>query len=529
MVKKIIIILISLATIFIRFYHLGSVPPHLGNDEISIAYDAYSIGQTLRDEHNHFLPISFASHGTYKAPLYIYFSVLPIKFFGNTEFAARFISAIAGILTIILLGFLTYKISGNQALSLLSSAILAFSPWHIYTSRIALESNLAFFFFLSGIYLFLFAKEKERPWFFLLGSSLSFSLSIYSYHTEWLLSPLFIFFLPFFFKLKTKFAQAFYWFITVLLCLPIFSDYLNNLGTTARANTEMIWKHPYVYHFLQNSSHTIIEKFSILLATFFSNYSGNINPGFLFFNGLNLLPQKTPYQFGLLLAISLPFLVIGLWSAKKFFGQYFQFLIFFTAIGPFVASLTNGGPNLVRNLPTLAPYSILIAAGLISIWGKVKTYQKYLIIFAHLLCLFYFLAFYFVHYPVYSAEGWQYGYKQVALLIKPLYPKYDKIIIDPRFGKGNVYAGVPHLYLPYFTNLDPKILLSRGGTDALIFGKYKIKNLDWEIEKNIEKNTLYVLPEDNPPPKDLKMFHLLYTVNLPSGQPEFRIYETISP
>lgn len=39
-----------------RFYGIGTIPPHLSNDEISIAYDSYSLGRNGKDEHNTPIP-----------------------------------------------------------------------------------------------------------------------------------------------------------------------------------------------------------------------------------------------------------------------------------------------------------------------------------------------------------------------------------------------------------------------------------------------------------------------------------------
>src|SRR3972149_10990397 len=103
------IVLIAITTIFTRFTGLSQIPPHLSNDEISIAYDAYSVSKTLRDEHNQFLPISFKSHGTYKTPLTVYLTSISVRLFGNSDFSARLPSSLLGSLTVFILGLLAYE------------------------------------------------------------------------------------------------------------------------------------------------------------------------------------------------------------------------------------------------------------------------------------------------------------------------------------------------------------------------------------------------------------------------------------
>lgn len=527
MKKLLFIILVGIFSVFVflvRFSRLAGVPIHLGNDEISNAYDAYSIGLTLRDHHNHFLPISFQSHGDYKAPLYVYLSVMPVKIFGNTEFAARFICAIAGLLTILILGFLVYKISGNKAISFVSAAILAFSPWHIYMSRMALEMNLAFLLLVLGIYLYLLFYQDQTKLFFLICSSLAFSLSAYSYHTQKMLSPLLIITLPFFCKLKSLKTKFFFWFLSFVLFLPIFIGFSQQVGTNSRANTEMVWNNPAVYDYLFQSNNAIILKFSVLFSAIISNCSAYINFGYLFFNGLALFPQKTPYGIGLLLPVSLPFLIIGLISTKKYFGKYNRFILFLTIICFLVPAFTRGDANSRRSLQAVAPLSILIATGLVVVWEKAKFLLKLTIVLSHFLFIAYFLVFYFVHFPVYSGENWQYGYKQIALVVGPLYEKYENIIIDSRFGPYNQYVGVPHLYIPYFTNLDPQLLLQSAQNNGGI-GKYQMREIDWNKE-NLKPKTLYAVPEANLPPPALTSFRLLKMIELPNGKPAFRIFET---
>src|SRR3989344_1712441 len=123
-----LLLLFALA-LFLRFYRLGSVPVQLGNDEISIAYDSYSVFRTLRDERGNFLPLAFQSHDTYKAPLYAYLAMLPIRIFGNTTASARAPSALTGSLSVLLLVSISYFLSHNFNLSLISGLVLATAPW----------------------------------------------------------------------------------------------------------------------------------------------------------------------------------------------------------------------------------------------------------------------------------------------------------------------------------------------------------------------------------------------------------------
>lgn len=525
MKRKVIltIIAITILTILTRFIKLDSIPPHLSNDEISIAYDAYSISKTGYDEHNNFLPLSFQSHGTYKAPLAIYLTIPTTILLGNNNYSARLPSAILGSLTVFILGFLIYELSKNYLLALIGCLVITTAPWHIYSSRMILESNIALFFLTLGIYLFFFGLNHRRSW-AILASFSSFSFSMYTYHTEWGLIPLLILSLLFFYRRSILKMPATYFGIGLfaLLLTPLFIDFWHNLNTNARANTEIILHDPFVAQHLSNNDLNIFQKGQALINVFWINYSNYTNPGYLFFNGLGLLPSDDPFQVGLFLFPLLPCLIIGLIFLRKYFPNHAKFIYTWALISPIIPSLTIGGVNNVRNLVSIIPYTIIITAGIIHIWNLLKKHQfsKFSLLLL-LIPIFYFMVIYYHHFPFEKGENYQYGYQQIAEYIKPRYNQFEKIVIDPRFGSYNIYSGVPHLYIPYYTNLNPNQLLKRQDNfTGLFFDKYEIRSINWNQEAP-KSNYLYVVPVSNKPTQELKN---LININLPNYQPAFSLY-----
>ena len=99
--------LIILFAGFIRFYQLGNIPAGLTNDEANAAYDAYSLLHTARDQWNTFLPVNnFIGFGDFQPPMFRYTSIIPIAIFGLNQFSIRFVSALAGVLSVLVLYFL---------------------------------------------------------------------------------------------------------------------------------------------------------------------------------------------------------------------------------------------------------------------------------------------------------------------------------------------------------------------------------------------------------------------------------------
>lgn len=198
MIKKYFYLILGLIIIigFIpRIIKLDKIPSHLGNDEISIAFDSYSVRTIGKDEHGHSWPLAFESHRSYKAPLYAYLN-MPINwFFGNNEIGVRLLSVIFGVLAIFLIGVFG-KFIGGEFLGLMAAILLAINPKAIFVSRIGFESNVAYVVMSFGVlFMFYFWKKQKKIYAILAGILLG--LSIWGYHTQWGLVPMLAVILPF--------------------------------------------------------------------------------------------------------------------------------------------------------------------------------------------------------------------------------------------------------------------------------------------------------------------------------------------
>ena len=139
--KKIFLIIFILA-LFLRFYKLGIIPSGLDWDEVSNAYNAYSILKTGHDEYNNFLPLYNRSFDDYKPPLYMYLEVPSVAIFGLTPFAARVPSALLGSLSTIVIYLLIKRLFNKENLALVAMALAAISPWQLQFSRVGFEANI---------------------------------------------------------------------------------------------------------------------------------------------------------------------------------------------------------------------------------------------------------------------------------------------------------------------------------------------------------------------------------------------------
>src|SRR3989344_2496279 len=175
-----------------RFYKLGKAPAGLYLDEAAQGYSAYSILKTGKDEFGKAFPTVFRSFNDFKTPVYIYLIVPLIPVFGLTKFTVRFPSFFFSILTIPLIYLLIRKIAPQrnaEGLGLITSILLALSPWHILFGRTNFECNVALFFFLAGIYFFYDGLKAPKK---LLLSAFFLALAIPSYHAQRIVTPIMV-------------------------------------------------------------------------------------------------------------------------------------------------------------------------------------------------------------------------------------------------------------------------------------------------------------------------------------------------
>jgi len=168
---------------FLRLYGLGHYPLPMHQDELSNAYDAYSIVETGADRSGARYPLILRGQGEvdYRPALYTYLAVVPIAIFGFSPAAARLPSAILGVASLLLL-FLFSRDLGGDELALIALTFAVFSPWEILFSRIAHHGAMLPPFFLI-LTLWLWRRAATHLYVFvrctLIGLSLGLSTNGY--------------------------------------------------------------------------------------------------------------------------------------------------------------------------------------------------------------------------------------------------------------------------------------------------------------------------------------------------------------
>ena len=538
---NIVLILIISVAAFLRLWQLNSLPPGFSADEATIGYNAYSVLQTWRDEYGELLPLSFRSFSDYQAPLYTYVTIPFIAIFGLTELAVRLPSALAGIGAVALVYLLLSKLFQDKRLALFGAFFLAISPWHIFFSRGAWQTNLATFLMTLGVYLFVVGLRNGKM---LPFSILAFLASLYAYQSQRLIVPVFGFFLViFYWKQLMNHKKAFIISATLgfILFIPLFFILISpsgqarfkgvsvftDQGPVNRINQDR-GEHPNPNGIIAKIFHNKIQTFTVIIT---KNYYEHFGPKFLFTDGDPIGRHNIPNigQLHLFDAIFLPLGFIFIILKKKFIQN--RIIILWLAVAPVASAITFQSPNALRAANMSVPLAIISAFGVYFIFEnliKIKNYLKYsasLIIIAGII---YFMATmldqYYSHLPKRHSLEWEYGFREVINLIEDNYNDYSKIIITNRYDQ-------PYILTLFYLSYDPskyqKITKKAteidkfGFTTISSFDKFEFRKINWGEDKKL-RNALIVGTSEEIP-ENVKIQDLVLN---PDGSVAFKIVGT---
>ena len=198
LLRSIRILAIALGFILLYVFYISDLksnPPGFYVDESAIAYNAYLIAHTGKNEVGNTLPVFFPVYTEgwtqYANPTQIYLLAIPFTVIKPTIHFARIYSASWVFLACLCLGLLAKKISGKESIGLLVAVIAIFTPWLFDVSRLVMET----FFYPMAVVLFLLAlyaaqKRESWSWFNVTSIATTLMLLTYTYTIGRLLGPL---------------------------------------------------------------------------------------------------------------------------------------------------------------------------------------------------------------------------------------------------------------------------------------------------------------------------------------------------
>lgn len=528
-----VVLLLTIFGGFLRFFNNTSNPNSLNIDEVAYGYSAYSILKTGHDENGFFMPITFKSTGDYKNPLLIYSLVPSVAVFGLNEFSVRFTTGLVGTLTIMAFFLFTLSLTKNKKIVLISTAFLAISAWHIYYSRLASDHAIGLLLIILGMYFFQKMLSNGRLWAFL--SAVMFILSMYAYHSQRLFVPMLLLFLLVIYRgqLKQRRSSVLIFISTCLiLVLPLI--HLSIFGA-ANSRAGMVFLSQdidYTRYVILDHIHRPGEIF-LLFLFWAKRYMNYFQPGFLFFNGLNMTNSGT-LGLGVLYLYELPLLILGVIEMIK--NKFENRVIIFSWIllGIFPASLTNNEQNSGRSLIILPMLIIVISYGLFRFFRVINLIKnRYLkigvisgyILFAGVILIQAFLVF-AVHFPLERGEAFMEGTKETILYAIKNKNSYREIVYDPYRGIEAPYiVNIPYMYYLFYSKYDPGTYQKErkySGNEIFSFNKFTTRRIDWRTDK-LQEGVLFIGSPWSLPQKDLKKEEILEKVYLLNGDLAFLI------
>lgn len=538
-IKKVIFLCIILVAAVLRFWQLGNVPPSPDWDEVAFGYNAYSVIQTGHDEYGKFLPVVLRSFDDYKPALYMYLVIPAELLFGVTTFAVRLPSAVFGILTVISVFFLIRELFKRVDVALLTSFLLAISPWHIQFSRLGFETNIGLS--LNILTALFFIKGLKKPWLLSLSATCA-ALAIYAYQSEKVFTPLLMLTLILIYKKELFTVMKKYIIaavvIGIIVVLPMVLYIATNKEALLRVQGTSIFSSPTEY--LKDNAQRILEEkashdyLGLMLDNRRFVFAREIIGGYLSHYDINWLlrgdiQRHHAPQMGLVYVLEIPFILIGIYLLL--FGKFdkkTKLLIFaWFLLAPVPASITTGVPHAVRTMNFLPTWQIFSALGLLWFFGKISEYKFKNVLYAAfglvaLLNFVYFLDAYFVQLNYYDARDWQYGYQQAVPFIDQIKGNYTKVIVSEREPLDKSY-----MFFLFYLKYNPSAYQvigekSSGGFAAdHHFDNYSFRPLDWNIDSKLKHVLLVGAPDEFP-----SGVQTLQVINYPNGTPAIKIVET---
>lgn len=358
-----LIVVVALA-VFFRFWQFSSIPPGLYQDEAMNGADALTSLESGKFS-------VFYQNNNGREGMIVWLDALAVKIFGTEPWVLRLFPALAGVLAVLGLYFLTKELFSIEV-ALVSSFFMATSFWAVNFSRMGFRAGLmvpvliwSFYFLYRGFGI----RQIDSPnrfaedivWrirnFIIAG--VLFGLGFYTY-ISFRFAPVLVLvcFLPYLIKRGNKKSWVgvlLFAAVGFVVALPIGLYFLNNPG-------DFFGRSGQVSVFLADNPLKAIA-FSVVSTLGMFNIAGDFNWRHNY--------AGSPELF---LPVGLLFL-LGIWLSIKRFAFEDKFSLFWLAIFLLPNILTTeGNPHALRALGALPAVMIFSGIGLIWLYKKIQKY-----------------------------------------------------------------------------------------------------------------------------------------------------------
>ena len=437
--QKLSFIGILILAVFFRLYMIGQMPGGLFPDEAANGLDINSMQQGQLQP--------FYERGNGREALFFYMLWGSVEVLGKTPLAHHLVSALVGILAVIVTFFLTRRLvlladeGGNKDratwVALLAMLFIATSSWHIVLSRTAFRANLIPLFGALTFYLIIAcvqAKTKGHRYLLAILSGASLALGFYSYIAFRIMVPLlFILVLwplmvdllakPRFVQLKKYFAPAMLAVVAfVIVMLPLANYFYTHPGSFVGRSGQVSVFNPELNQ--GDLVGTVAQVTGLSVKAYFRagdlNWRHNIS-GEPF---LSIIISPF-FALGLILVLGLAIRYTFLPHRHRRDWVYFLVAGWFTAMLIPVITTAEGIPHGLRSIGTIPVVFIIASFGLYWAveraheitnwyWAKLAPWKQQFILFLKTLMIASFVAALsaqaYINYFVYAANSPEYFY-----------------------------------------------------------------------------------------------------------------------
>ena len=375
-VDWLLLLVVFAVAVFFRLWQQGQVPPGMNFDE---AFESLEARRLLTEPGYH--PIFFTGNWGIP-PLEIYLTALAFLVAGEHMLAIRYVSAIAGIMTIVLLYLLTRTLfplpsrdqadtqaegwgastSVRQFMPFAACLVLAVLPWHNAFSREGVEVILVPLWLILTVQ-FLWWGLRSRKWWPFAVSGFFLGSAFYTYQSAWVFPGVLALFLVYKLFQERGFLRRYSWEL-LLLALTAALVFLP-LGIFAYHNPDLFVMRTGQVGVLGSGGGSQTPVAS--LASNVLKVAGVFVTGGWVADG-NTLYTRPPMPLALALILYLG-VALALVRFKR--AEYALLLIWFVWMW-LPSVMSDDAPNIRRMIGSTPPMAILIALGMSWLFDAVK-------------------------------------------------------------------------------------------------------------------------------------------------------------